>query len=120
MAMQKKLLLLIPLLIAAGFQHAYSQIVYSNDSKYDADVVVYVSNSKYEADLIVYKAGSKGDAGNDDGIWYFTTTKSEAKKKYILPPQNTMLTSLFALATAKAMQAGRRKAGSRSCIDLNC
>jgi hypothetical protein len=40
---------------------------------------VYSVNSKY--DLIVYKCSSKYDATDNKGLWYFTSSKYDAKKK---------------------------------------
>ncbi|NBX38889.1 MAG: hypothetical protein EBR54_05695, partial [Flavobacteriia bacterium] len=57
------------------------QSVYSVDSKYDADVKVYVASSKYDADLVVYKCSSKYDATDNKGLWFFTSSKYDAKKK---------------------------------------
>jgi hypothetical protein len=61
--------------------NAFTQVVYSVDSKYDADVKVYVASSKYDADLIVYKCSSKYDAKDNKGLWFFATSKYDAKKK---------------------------------------
>ena len=53
------------ILFAASAQPAYSQKVYSCNSKYDADIKVYVVDSKYDADLLVYKVDSKYDVNHD-------------------------------------------------------
>ncbi len=61
--------------------HAFSQTVYSVNSKYDADVKVFVASSKYDADLVVYKCSSKYDATDNKGLWFFVSSKYDAKKK---------------------------------------
>ncbi|MFM1809624.1 MAG: hypothetical protein RLZZ382_849 [Bacteroidota bacterium] len=74
----KKLCLILGLLVSFN---AFTQTVYSVDSKYDADVKVYVASSKYDADLVVYKCSSKYDATDNKGLWYFVSSKYDAKKK---------------------------------------
>ena len=74
----KKLCLILGLLVSLN---AFTQTVYSVDSKYDADVKVYVASSKYDADLVVYKCSSKYDATDNNGLWYFFSSKYDAKKK---------------------------------------
>jgi hypothetical protein len=57
-----------------------AQVVFSSNSKYDAQIKVFVSSSKYEADLVVYKANSKYECGENNGVWFFSNSKYEAKK----------------------------------------
>ena len=71
----KKLILTLSLLLTFN---AFTQVVYSVDSKYDADVKVYVASSKYDADLVVYKCSSKYDATDNKGLWFFASSKYEA------------------------------------------
>ncbi|PLW93971.1 MAG: hypothetical protein C0592_04460 [Marinilabiliales bacterium] len=42
--------------------------------------IVYSCDSKYDADLIVYKCDSKYDADGNKGLWYFADSKYDAKK----------------------------------------
>ncbi len=74
----KKAILFSALLLAST---SYGQVVYSCDSKYDADVKVFVASSKYDADLVVYKCSSKYDATDNKGLWFFASSKYDAKKK---------------------------------------
>jgi hypothetical protein len=74
----KKLILTLSLFLTFN---AFTQVVYSVDSKYDADVKVYVASSKYDADLVVYKCSSKYDATDNKGLWFFASSKYDAKKK---------------------------------------
>jgi hypothetical protein len=71
---------LVSLFLVFAAQSTFAQVVYSCDSKYDADVKVYVCDSKYDADLVVYKCSSKYDA-TGDGLWFFADSKYDAKKK---------------------------------------
>ena len=36
---------------------------------------------EYDADLVVYKCSSKYDATDNKGLWYFASSKYDAKKK---------------------------------------
>ena len=40
---------------------------------------VYVTTTKSEADLVVYKCSSKSEASGNNGLWYFVSSKSDAK-----------------------------------------
>ena len=40
-----------------------------------------IRSYKNNADLVVYKTDYKNDAGENDGIWYFTEYPGDAKKK---------------------------------------
>jgi len=74
-----KTLLLLASLLISGI--STGQLVYSVDSKYDADIKVFVADSKYDADLVVYKCSSKYDAKGNEGLWFFADSKYDAKKK---------------------------------------
>ncbi|HOY91291.1 MAG TPA: DUF6150 family protein, partial [Bacteroidales bacterium] len=71
--MKKVFILLLLLLVSRIYLN--SQIIYSTNYKYDADIVVYVTDYKYDADLIVYKCDYKYDAEGNNGLWYFTEYK---------------------------------------------
>lgn len=58
-----------------------AQVVYSTNYKSDAQVKVYVVKSSSDADLVVYKTTYKSDADGNNGVWFFTTYQSDAKKK---------------------------------------
>jgi len=60
---------------------AQAQKIFSCTYKSDADIIVYVSEYKSDADLVVYKTKYASDATGNDGIWFFTEYKSDAKKK---------------------------------------
>ena len=62
---------------------AYSQKIYSVDSKYRADVVVYVVDSQTKADLVVYKTKHRyvAKAEENEGIWYIAPSAYQADKK---------------------------------------
>jgi len=70
-------------LLAVLFGRAITQaqIVYSTNFKSEADVKVYVTSYKSMADLVVYKSRFKSEATGNQGFWYFTTYRSEAKKR---------------------------------------
>lgn len=87
-----------------------AQVVFSANSKYDAQVKVFIASSKYDADLVVYKASSKYECGNNNGVWFFTTSKYDAKKSIFLLTASMMKISLFTLQTANTMQAGETTA----------
>ncbi|OIP05533.1 MAG: hypothetical protein AUJ97_00725 [Bacteroidetes bacterium CG2_30_32_10] len=59
---------------------AFSQKVFSCDSKYDAKIKVFVVDSKYDADLLVYKVSSQYDVTQNEGLWFFTESKYDADK----------------------------------------
>jgi len=83
--------LFVLLLLCLFTSKVFSQIVYSCNSKYDADIKVYVADSKYDADLIVYKCQSKYDVDDNKGLWYFANSNTMQRKRSILLIQNTTL-----------------------------
>ena len=42
---------------------------------------VYVTTTKSEADLVVYQCSSKSEASGNQGLWYFVSSASDARKK---------------------------------------
>ncbi|GAB4310781.1 MAG: hypothetical protein Kow00127_00460 [Bacteroidales bacterium] len=56
------------------------QIIYSCDSRYDADIIVFAVESKYDADLWVYKCESRYEPDGNKGLWYFTESRYDADK----------------------------------------
>ncbi|OJV52194.1 MAG: hypothetical protein BGO31_00545 [Bacteroidetes bacterium 43-16] len=65
-----------------GFK-VQAQQVYVTEWKSDAVAQVYVTEWKSDADLVVYVSEWKSDADKkNEGIWYFTTWKSEGKQIY--------------------------------------
>ena len=72
---------IIFLIIGLLCEQIDAQIVFSSDSKYNADLSVNVVNSKYNADLLVYKVSSKYNADGNKGLWYFTDSKYNSDKK---------------------------------------
>lgn len=62
-------------------ENLQAQVVFSTDSKYNADLSVYVVDSKYNADLLVHKVSSKYNADGNEGLWYFTDSKYNSDKK---------------------------------------
>ena len=77
--MKKLLILCVLFLLGAGA--AKAQAVYQTSSKSDANVKVYVTSTKSEADLVVYQCDTKSDASGNQGLWYFTSSSSDARKK---------------------------------------
>jgi hypothetical protein len=78
----KKIILLFGIFVSMLVSsNTFAQLVYTCDSKYDADVKVFVADSKYDADLVVYKCDSKYDAEDNKGLWFFCDSKYDAKKK---------------------------------------
>ena len=80
MLMQRKHLIVAALLTLGGSATAHAQIVYAAEHKSNADIKVYVSKYKSDADLAVYKAKYKSDVDGNNGIWFFTDYKTDAKK----------------------------------------
>ena len=64
--MKKLFLICVLLLLGAGAAKAQA---------------VYATGSKSEADLVVYKCDSKSEASGNNGLWYFVSSSSEARKK---------------------------------------
>ena len=73
----KRILLIALVLFAVG--SVKTQVVYSVDSPFNADIKVYVVNSKFNADLSVYRLKSKFQAQGNKGLWYFTDSVFSAK-----------------------------------------
>ena len=69
-----------------GTLQAYSQKIYSVDSKYRADVVVYVVDSQTKADLVVYKTKHRYEAKaeENEGIWYIAPSAYQADRKSVV------------------------------------
>ena len=62
-------------------QDVHSQLIYSVDSEWKADLNVYVVSSEWQADLSVFKVGSSWQADGNEGKWFFTDSEWKADKK---------------------------------------
>jgi hypothetical protein len=72
--------MLMIVLLVSLYSNSFAQKVFSEDSKYDAQVKVFVVDSKYDADLCVYKVSSQYDATGNTGLWFFEDSKYDADK----------------------------------------
>jgi hypothetical protein len=78
----KNILILIAMLLSAGY--AKAQKVYQTSTKSEADKKVYVTTVKSEANMLVYETTVKSEAKPYSGMWYWTKVNRRRTGKYIL------------------------------------
>ena len=82
-----------------------SQIIFSTNNQFAADVNVYVTDNQFSADLVVYRCDSQFSATKNAGLWHFTSNQFSADK-IIYFTDNQFASDLIIYFTSNQFAAG--------------
>jgi hypothetical protein len=100
--MNKILFLLISMCLSTSIK---SQIIFSTNNQFAADVNVYVTDNQFSADLVVYRCDSQFSATKNAGLWHFTSNQFSADK-IIYFTDNQFASDLIIYFTSNQFAAG--------------